>query len=324
MDSINEVIHDLDTFRTGYLYRQGFIFAPIVESNIYNAVVIRHPIDCPLWSPKYGFSEHSLEDHIQFINQYKLERAIVIAEDISFITRCPSLQYLNIIPADTAPDKFDYSPLYNMPCIKHLSCTTAYGGPREHLSTTLDYSRIHGLTNIHVSGKGHLNYHIVDTLGELDISKDKYHMDLTSLCSSSRLKQLRIFQCAIQSLQGIDHLDDLQELNLEHLRSLHDISPLSSAADSLHALTIENCPKITDFSVLERMVNLEHLCLLGSNTLPDLQHLNNMKRLKTFSFSMNVQNGDLTPCLNVPFACSLKNRKHYNLRDTDLPKKYEV
>ena len=35
---------------------------------------------------------------------------------------------------------------------------------------------------------------------------------------------------------------------------------------------------------------------------------------------MNVKDGDLTPCLDLSYAYSGKNRKHYNLKDLQLPK----
>ena len=45
-----------------------------------------------------------------------------------------------------------------------------------------------------------------------------------------------------------------------------------------------------------------------------------MKGLKTFVFSVNVRDGDLSPALNLSYVYSEKNRKHYNLKDKDLPK----
>lgn len=320
MHRINEVITDTYTFQQGYLHRQGYMFAPLTHSNIYDAIVIKNPSHCEAWCPKYGFSGYSLEEHIELINQFQLEKAIIIAEDISFITRCPSLKYLNIILADTAVDKFDYSPLYDMPCIKDLTCTTAYGGPREHLHTTIDYSKVKGLINVGISGKGHLNYNLVDTLEELHISGDKTHQNLTSISNSQNLKRIWFLQCGLKSLSGIERFMKIQDLSFAYMRSLYDISQLSHAADSLRALSIENCPKITDFSVLFELVNLEHLYLHGKNELPDLGFLHNMKKLKTFVFSMNVQDNDLSPCLRVPYATTYHNRKQYNLKDKDLPK----
>jgi hypothetical protein len=320
MHRINEVITDSYTFQQGYLHRQGYVFAPLTQSNIYDAIVIRNPSHCQAWCPQHGFSDHSLEEHIELINQYHLEKAIIIAEDISFITRCSSLKYLKIILADTAVDKFDYSPLYDMPCIRDLTCTTAYGGPQEHLHTTIDYSKVKGLVNVAISGKGHLNYNLVDTLEELHISGDKTHHDLTSISNSQNLKRIWFLQCGLKSLFGIERFTEIQDLSFDYMRSLCDISQLSHVANSLRALSIENCPKITDFSVLYDLVNLEHLHLYGKNELPNLAFLNKMKKLKTFVFSMNVADSDLSPCLQIPYTSTCHNRKQYNLKDNDLPK----
>ncbi len=320
MHGINEVITDISVFEQQYLYRQGYVFAPLTESNIYDAIVIRNPSDCKSWCRRSGFSAHSLDEHIKLINQYQLEKAIIFAEDISFITRCPSLKYLHIVPADTSADQFDYSPLYDMPCIKSLTCSTAYGSPNQHLHTTINYSKINGLIQIGISGKGHLNYHLVETLEELHISGDKTHKDLTSISNSQEVKRIWFMQCGLKSLAGIERFCKIQDLSFDYIRSLEDISQLSYVSDSLRALSIENCPKITDFNVLYDLTNLEHLHLYGKNELPSLGFLNKMKKLKTFVFSMNVQDFDLSPCLQIPYASTHHNRKQYNLKDKDLPK----
>ncbi|MBE5888095.1 MAG: leucine-rich repeat domain-containing protein [Lachnospiraceae bacterium] len=320
MHRLNDIITETSTFQQGYLYRQGYMFAPLTQSNIYDAIVIKNPSQCQAWCPSYGFSDHTLEEHIELINQFQLEKAIIIAEDISFITQCPSLKYIKIVLADTAVDKFDYSPLYEMPFIKYLTCVTAYGGPQEHLHTTIDYSKVKGLCNIGISGKGHLNYNLVDTLEELHISGDKIHQDLTSISNSPMLKRMWFLQCGLKTLAGIERFTNIQDLSFDYMRSLHDISHLSYVADSLRALSIENCPKITNFSILYDLVNLEHLHLHGKNELPSLDFVNKMKKLKTFVFSMSVQDYDLSPCLQIPYASTYHNRKQYNLKDKDLPK----
>lgn len=319
MDSLYEVITDSFIFQMGYLVRDGYVFAPLTQSNIYDAIVVRTPDDCHAMGV-HGFSEHSLAEHIAFINRHKLEKAIVVANELSFIRKCPTLKYLKVCPADTSADQFDYSPLYDMPGLQYLVCMTAYGGPREPLSTTIDYSRIYGLRNLDIAGKGHLNYHLIDTLEQLTISGDKKHHNLKSVSCSNNIKKLWFLQCGLKSLEGIDQFPHLQNLAFYYMRSLQDISQLSLAADSLRALSIENCPKITDFGSLSDLVNLEHLYLHGKNTLPGLDFLNHMKKLQTFTFSMTVSDCDLTPCLRIPYASSFKNRKQYNLKDKDLPK----
>ncbi len=59
----------------------------------------------------------------------------------------------------------------------------------------------------------------------------------------------------------------LQCLYLYDNRSLSDISELEGVKNSLKALRIENCAKIKDFSVLEKLENLELLDLSGSNEI---------------------------------------------------------
>lgn len=88
---------------------------------------------------------------------------------------------------------------------------------------------------------------------------------------------------------------------------------------TLKELAIDACSKIQDFEVLNTLENLEYLYLEGNNKIPNLQFLKNMKKLKVFVFTMNVEDGDLRACMEIPYV-SCRNRKHYNLKDRDLPK----
>lgn len=123
-----------------------------------------------------------------------------------------------------------------------------------------------------------------------------------------------------QSINGVEKAPGLQCLELSYNRSLRDISALRKIKDTCKVLYIENCAKITDFTVLEEMENLEYLWLTGSNSLPDLRFLKKMKKLKTFILDMNVLDGDLTPCLDIPYVTCIRDRRHYNLKDSALPK----
>ena len=106
----------------------------------------------------------------------------------------------------------------------------------------------------------------------------------------------------------------------EHLKRLEDISALEHIAESVEALCISGCPKVKDFSVLEKLVNLRHLELTGRNEISSLSFLNQMPQIQTFLFSMNVLDGDLTPCMKIPYVYCERNRKHYNLKNKDLPR----
>lgn len=208
-----------------------------------------------------------------------------------------------------------------MPEIKSLSCKNQYGN-QEQLFSDIDYSRVHGIVDLKIAvNKGALNYNKIETLKSLSVGGFKgKNCDLTDLFCSKELDTLRIVQCRISSLNGIETSNKMQCLYLHYNRSLQNISALRRANRTLKALRIENCPKIEDFSVLCELENLELLELSGSNVLPNLNFLKTMRNLKTFAFNMDVLNGDLTPCLNLSYVYSEKDRRHFNLKDKDLPK----
>lgn len=319
IDKINEVITNYAVLADRYIIRDGYAFATIDSpANVYDAVFIKYPINCSFTYCHFRGSTRSLEEYIDLINRYKLEKAFIISDDIDFITRCPTLKYLMIYPADDVGDGFDYSPLYNMPQIKSLSCCTVYGF-KDEFSTCVDCAKINGLESIHVTNSGYKNYETIKTLKSLGLT-DYKKTDLTEAFSSTILDTLSIFQSKIKTLEGIQKSPKMQCLYLYYNRSLQDISTLRDVKTTLKALTIENCPKIEDYSVLGELENLEYLELKGNKDLPNLDFLKTMKNLKTFIFSMNVKDGDLTPCLNLSFAHTEKNHKHYNLKNADLPK----
>lgn len=319
MIDIQEVITDNRVLMDRYILRNGFVFTTITyPGNIYDAIVIKYPQDVSCLSPRIKGSTRSLKDHIDFINANRIEKALIIAESISFITMCPNLKYVRIIPADSTGNGFDYSPLYMMPQIKCLQCSTVYG-IKEEFSTWIDCAKINGLEDLNVTNPGYKNFNAVKTVKSLGISNYK-KQDLSDAFTSSILDTLTVIQCNIKTLEGIQKSQKMQCLYLYYNRSLQDITALQKVKKTLRALRVENCPKIDDFSVLGELEDLELLELDGSNELSNLSFLKTMKNLKTFVFNMNVKNGDLSPCLDLSYVYSEKNRKHYNLKDTDLPK----
>lgn len=319
MNTITDVVEVYDFNHC--VYRDGFVFTAITEpANILDCIVIRNPDNCDCWSPKKSFSSHTIDEHIDFINTHKLEKALIIAEDISFITKCPSLKYLEIIPADTSKACFDYSPLYEMPELKYLLCKTKYGGCNESKLTTIDYFHINGVTHINIDGEGHLNYEKVQTLECLEISDD-IHENLEWLSSCSNVKSLSFVNPKLKTLSGIQTSNNIQRISIDYGRLLNDIYMLEYVSRSLRYLRLANCPQIRDFTCLHSLTNLEHLELVGSNDLLDLSFLNSMDKLKTLRFSMNIVDCDLTPCLQIPYVDFSKGRKGYNLKNSQLPKK---
>lgn len=320
-EALNEIIEDGRILGNRCIMREGYVFTAITEpGNIYDAIVILNPSNIRCLSPRFPNSSHTLEEHIELINSLKLEKAFVFGMDISFLPECPTLKYLRIVPSPEAGDIFDFAPLYSMPEIIQLFCATEYGHRGQYCGT-VDYLRINGLKRLSISGNGHFNYQKVTTLQSLGISGYKgKNADLTDLIGSEQLEELRMIQCRNKSLNGIQQSKRIRSIEVSYSRTLSDISQLTLVKDTLQTLAIENCPQITDFSCLRNLVNLEYLQLLGKNTLPDLTFLSSLPRLKRFEFSMDVADGDLSPCVSVPYVSSMKDRKHFNLKNVDLPK----
>ena len=341
---LNEAVTDIHVLSQGFILRDGFAFVLGDKPAVYDTLLIRWPADA-VGTPKFAKSSRTLEEHIQLINQHKLETARIICRDLSFITQCPTLTKVSIHPDDMGFDDFDYSPLYTMPNLKSVCCITKYG-IKEQYKTDIDYAKLRNLREVSMAGLGHINYEKLPFLESLWISNCKKHRDFKEISCSTQLKDVTLMQCALQSLDGIENHSNMRSVALWHNRSLTDISALEKLANTLRVIDIEACPKISDFSFLAMMKNLEHLRLYGSNRLPSLAFLTTMENLehlrlygsnrlpslaflkempnlKTFTFTMDVEDGDLSLCKDIPYA-SCKNRKHFNIKDAQLPKNLPI
>ncbi len=313
-DLEERVTHDT-SLRNGYHLREGFIFMLGGKPGVYDAIVIRNPADASAVGLRQGISDRTLEEHIAVVGECALKKAVIVCDDLAFLRRCPSLEDVRIVPSDGAGGGFDYSPLYEMPNLRKVHCCTLYG-PREEWKTTVDYRKIPGVTDIGADGPGHHGYEEIAQLERLWLTGDKTHRDCRNLSCSDRLKELRLQMCSVRTLEGLEQHQNLKEVHLYHNRSLTDLSALP---DTLECLTVEGCGKVRDFSVLYRLKKLKHLNLYGSAVLPSLEFLKEMKELETFVFTMDVADGDLSPCMELPYA-SCKNRRHFNFKDAQLPK----
>lgn len=270
---------------------------------------------------KITLKDKSVEEYQAYIRNNNIEQAEIIMPDLKVLEGCNSLKHLRIFPSHEAPENFNFSQLYDHPEVCHLHCNNHYGDRKQYMRP-LDYSKVNGLVSLSVCvNKGTLNYNRIESLKSLDVGAFQgKNRDLSDLFCSKELDTLRLIQCKNYSLNGIDTSPKIQCLYLDYNRSLEDISALRKVNGTIKLLRIDNCPNIQDFSVLRYLENLELLQLCGSNVLPNLDFLKSMKNLKTFIFSMNVLDGDISPCLDLSYAYSEKNRKHYNLKDTKLPK----
>lgn len=316
----------LTGWQENWLLRGDFAFATSWRQGRqarFDRLIVRDPVRASSPEGHRGYSACTLAEHIDLINRMQLKKVLCICGDIGFLRDCPSVEDVIVRPAFGSPEDFDYSPLYDLPNLRALSCSTACGAACEDC-TTVDYARLPHLKRLHVGGdhgdRGHQGYERLMELEMLSVSGGKRHKSLADLCVSPVLRQLSLLECSVKSLEGLHQHPQLHTLELSHCRALEDISTLREAAGSLRSLVIDSCPRIRDFSALGALTRLEELVLDGSNTLPDLAFLDAMPQLRFLRFTMDVANGDLSPCLRLPYA-SCRNRRHFSLRDEQLPKR---
>ena len=298
--------------------RSGFKFVGGGKLYIYDNLLVYSPDSARADVGYYGPPGRTLEEHIALINTMKLEKATIIADDLSFLPRCPSLKDIHIMHTKGIDHELDFSPLYELPQVESIDIAAPNREPSKGPAIHIDFTRLAGLRSVSVCTNDVYNYHLVPTLEKLWHSNDKRHRDLTDISCSPHLKLLDLLCCSTKSLEGIGRFP-LQWVSLSHLRGLEDISALSGCAETLRVLNIDHCGKVKDFSCLQELHNLECLYLDGGQTLPDLSFLRNMPKLRIFTFSMTVEDGDLRPCLDVPYVYCSKIKRHYNLKGKDLP-----
>lgn len=273
-----------------------------------------------IWKPEL------YHEYVRYILNHKLTQAKITMPSLDILYDCPTLQYLHIHPRFDSPDQYDFSPLYGRE-LKYLCCLNEYytQGGKSHIGT-VDFSQIFGLESLKINvNRGTLNFNRIETIKSLEIGDfTGTTRDLTDLFVSTELDTLQLLGGKTVSLSGIEKATKMQYLYISYNRSLEDISALSKIKHSLKSLNIFNCARIKDFSVLYELENLEKLEIWGSNTIPSLDFVKHMPNLKTLFLEVNIADGDITPCLNLCSAKLMKDRKHYNLKDKDLPKAKKV
>ena len=294
----------------------GFLFESIGKSNEYDAIVIEQGV---FRQPPV----HSLKEIIDYINEHKLEKCYITAENINFIDSCPSLKSFSI--GGFYNQDFDYSPLYRRPVIEYLNCAAVCEPSWNYnpVNNPIDFSKFGNIKAFRVWGNGTKNLFSNETTEEICTDENNTFSDF----KDAKAKNLLRLECTcggLKTLEGLSNFPNLEKLNLYYQYGLKSIDALKEVSGSLKQFILEGCGRVKDFSVLEKMHNLEYLFLCNRNgTIDNLKFLNNMPNLKWFVLYLNCLDGDLTPCKRIPYVY-VKNRRHYNVKDEELSKDKSV
>lgn len=123
-------------------------------------------------------------------------------------------------------------------------------------------------------------------------------------------------------VNGLKELSNLEILILNYCRQLSDIGEISELG-KLKVLQFYDNPRAKDLP-LDCLTALEELYLIdletsSPRTLDTLAFLESMPNLHIFWSNYNILNGDLGLLLRLKDVDIFKDRKHYNIRNKDLP-----
>lgn len=227
--------------------------------------------------------------------------------DLSFLEQFPLLLYLEVSGAAKVSPR-DLQCLENL---RGLSLETPGGG--------IDFAWFPEL-EVYVGGwhPAHRNLSRCQELRRLQIRGfNPKTRDLSPLAGITRLEMLQITQTNIESLAGLETLEDLRYLDVAYAPKLEALEPLPSGGEGLRELSFSNAKKIRSYEPLGSLGRLRRLKLTACTPMASLAWTAGMDRLDFFSFvETDVADGDLSPLLKLPmlrYAGTL-DRKHYNPR----------
>lgn len=142
--------------------------------------------------------------------------------------------------------------------------------------------------------------------------------DLSLLPKLNSLKQLGIFQSNIESLNGIQHFENLNKLQLYGLSKLEKIEALKRLSNSLYEIEIEKCKNINDYETIGEIENLQKIIVSESGVINSLSFISSLSNLNFISFwGTNIIDGNLAYCDRINYV-GFDNKRHYNRKIGDF------
>lgn len=278
-----------------------------------------------------GTTPDDLEKVVRYINEKAVSKVhLDNFPVIEFIAGCPLLKAIHLelgqpLPSSSANEwtaagdlRFSLDFLCEFEYLEAL--TIADGGyPKPFVQKKLDCRCMKSAFCLRCLSTDAASVQHIECLANLE-ELAFIHMkstDLQQLSKMTQLRELRLIQSTISSLNGLKNAK-LHTLDVSYCRKLHDISALSELSQTLEHLVIDHCPKINDISICADLTCLKVLELDGNNDIASLSPLKNLTNLEVLTVYVNVVDGDLN-ILKRMRAAACSNRKHYNVKNEELP-----
>jgi protein phosphatase 1 regulatory subunit 7 len=251
--------------------------------------------DCIIAAKKYGISNFTLNAHFGF-----RDKDLSVLKKFDFVT----------ILMLQSEHLSDISAIYDLSDLKMLHCHTM-GKSR------IDLLRLPALEKIGTDSKYVSNLFNCVNLKYLgvELTGNDKSPDLRILHKLENLETLLIGS-SLRTLEGIEYLHNLRELDIGYNRKLNDISQVKRVADKLEHLVFDSNKAISFFTPISSLKHLKKLLLNNCGDIPNLEFIRDLPALKFISFvDTNILDGDMTPLLNKNLShVGFNNKKHYNLK----------
>lgn len=134
--------------------------------------------------------------------------------------------------------------------------------------------------------------------------------DLRSLPSYRNLSFIKLIRGSIESLNGIERYESLDEAEFAYLSKLRKVAAIGSC--KVKVIDFDRCRNIEDFNSLAECKNLKILRYTNCGKLPSLASLENFRKIEDFRFvETNILDGDMRPLFKLKSTGFIMKR-HYS------------
>ena len=204
-------------------------------------------------------------------------------DNLSFLNE-PEWHFVDKIHIDA--DKKNIYSIYNLKNLKYLS---------GNFSVPIDYSKFQTLESVSLEwNKNIKNFNKCTCVKYLTLSKFT-EKDFSLIATFFELENLKVYYSKVESLNGLQNLNNLIRVDLDNLRKLTDVSALNvSHKKKLRKLFIYNSPVLMNITAIEHQDQLEMLQLVKIGEINSLKFIEDFHKLNTFGFNAKVKDGDKT------------------------------
>lgn len=256
-----------------------------------------------------------LSECISFIKENNIKRIAIsrsqgfYLENVDFLHECNFVEHLVIMDCEKLNN---LNAIHSLQNLKYLSIN----GNRQNI----DFSNFQLLNTLKVDWSNKLKN--LDSCTQLRYLQLYYYKpkskSIEEISNLTTLEQLALVQSPITTLDGIEKLQNLKEIELSYLSKLEKIAPVASLNKTLEVLKFDHCKRIKDHESVGALNNLKILAFNHCSEIESLGFVRKMSSLQDIRFvGTNIKDGDLSPCENFKYV-GFFDKKHYSHKFEEL------